>query len=139
MDQSLAVGRLQRARDLAGDFKGLSSFESAFFQAVFERFALEVLHYDVVDIVLVTDVVQHTDVGMIEAGDDFCLTLESRSGLGIDSRMCGQYLDGDDPVEPRIPGAIHLAHSPASGSRFDFIGTELMTIGKCHIIPRIDN
>ena len=57
-------------------------------QPVGERLAFEVLHHQVVDAVLLADVVDGADVGMVQGGGGAGLTLEARaaSGSGRDAR-----------------------------------------------------
>jgi len=41
--------------------------------------------------------------------------------LRIAGKMFGKNLDGNDAVEPRISGAMHLAHSAGADRGDDFV------------------
>jgi len=60
---------------------------------------------------LVADIVERTDVRMIQCGDRACFAIESfaQGRITRDSRW--QYLDGDGTIESRIARPIHLAHA----------------------------
>src|SRR5262249_7484523 len=58
-----------------------------------ERLALQVLEHEVVDPALVTDVVEHADVGVVEGRDRPRLALEALAQLGVPGEVLGQHLD----------------------------------------------
>ena len=64
----------------------------ALLQPVGERLAFEVLHHQVVDPVLLADVVERADVGMVEGGDGARLALEPRAAVGVLARCAGSTL-----------------------------------------------
>ena len=49
--------------------------------------------HQVVDSVLMTDVVQHADIRMIEIRDGLSFLLEALFAYGIRGKLCGQNLD----------------------------------------------
>src|SRR5262249_51751211 len=79
-----------------------------------------------------TYVVEHADVGMIEAGDGFGFALKALFANGISGELRGENLDGDAAVQPRIFGAIHFAHAASAERGDDFIGTKLCTRSEWH-------
>jgi hypothetical protein len=72
----------------------------SFVDAGGQRLALDVLHHDVPGDILISDVVEHADVRMIQRSHDAPLTLESRAQSCALWDMFGQDLDGDDAIEP---------------------------------------
>jgi hypothetical protein len=56
--------------------------------------------------VLVADVIESADVGMVQAGNGASLALEAFAQLGPVCETHGQHLDGDDTVEARVSGAV---------------------------------
>ena len=61
---------------------------------------------------------------MGDRGDGFCLALESRAPVGIDRKTLGKNLDRDVTVEPRIAGAVDLAHAAGPNGGLDFVRAE---------------
>ena len=59
---------------------------------------------------------------MIQAGDRFCLALESLAQFGAIRKMSRKNLNGDNSVEAGIAGFIDLTHSTRTDSREDFVG-----------------
>ena len=77
MHYAVAVGVVERVGDLNGVLQHLVQRQRALLQPVRQRFAFQVLHHQVVDSVLLADVVQRADVGMIQAGDGARFALEA--------------------------------------------------------------
>ena len=63
---------------------------------------------------------------MIERGDGARLLLET----------CGVFkrFDGDDPVEPRVPGAPDFTHPAGADQREDLVGTEGGSGSERHVL-----
>ena len=57
------------------------------------------------------------DVRMIQRGEDFRFALEPGEPLGIGRDRVGQDLDRDVPLQPRVGGAIDLAHPAGADVR----------------------
>jgi hypothetical protein len=55
------------------------------------------------------DVVQRTDVRVIEGGDGACFTFETRSSIRVGREPFTEKFDGDRTLEPRVSRSIHLA------------------------------
>ena len=73
---------------------------------------------------VVLDGVDGHDVGVVERSDGERLTPESLAAIGIGGRNLGQHLQGDIPLEPRVAGPVHLAHSAFAQRVNDFVGAE---------------
>ena len=69
------------------------------------------LHHRVRRLTLAADVVDRQDVGVAERRDDAGFALEARERLRVVGETLGEHLDRDVALQPRVPGAIHLAHS----------------------------
>jgi len=50
---------------------------TALFKTPGESLAVDILHYEIICVVLVADIMQYTNVRMIQAGDGLCLALEA--------------------------------------------------------------
>ena len=53
------------------------------------------------------------DVGVIELRDNLGLAAESGESVGVAGDRGRQRLDGDVAFEPGIPGTVDLPHAPA--------------------------
>ena len=69
---------------------------------------------------------------MREGGDRFRFALEAPESDGIVGDRGRDDLDRDIPSEPRIAGAIDLAHASGAERGQDFVGTEARASGQSH-------
>ena len=119
MNDSVTVRFIERVRNLKGVFERLLQRKRTLRQPIRERLALEVLHHDVVDVILAADlsavalakvdVVEGADVRMIQARNGARLLLEALAELGMLRKMLGEHFDGDDTIEAGVVGFINLA------------------------------
>jgi hypothetical protein len=63
------------------------------------------------------------DVGMIEGRECSCFALEAREPFGVAREGRRQNLQRNVTVQPRVAGAIHLAHAASADFGGDFIWT----------------
>ena len=103
-------------------FERLRQRQRAARRRLLERLALDVLHDQVVDVVLQADVVERADVRMIQAGDDLRFALKPLAAVRIVRQMFRQGLDRDGAVQAGVEGAIDLAHAARGDQRLDIIG-----------------
>ena len=64
--------------------------------------------------ILLANVVNGTDVGMIQGGRGLCLATEAAEGLRIARDFVRQELQGDKTVQARVLGLVHHAHAAAT-------------------------
>src|SRR5262245_17897442 len=102
-------------------------------QTMTQRFSLEELGDDVDLIVVRADVVDCDDVRVRQRGDRLRLALEPRAPLGVGGKAPGKDLDGDVAMQPRVAGAIDLAHSALAEEHHDFIGSESSSRRQSHV------
>ena len=95
-------------------------------------FPFEVLHDQVINAILVADVVEDADVGMIEAGDGLRFAFEPLAEYGVPGKVRGQNLNGDGSIETRIFGAIHFAHPTRADGRHNLVGSKSRPVGEMH-------
>ena len=74
--------------------------------------------------ILMTDVVQSTDVRMGKFGNGLRFALQALPQIRIGRETCGQYLDGNISFEPCVARSIYLAHTARAQRREDFVGAE---------------
>ena len=136
MDDALAVGLVQGVRDLDAVAQHLLGGERAPAQAIREGLALEVLHDQEVGAVLLADVEERADVGMVQAGHGPRFALEALAQVGVGREMLGQDLEGDGAVEPRVLRAVDLAHPARPEGGQDLVGPELGARFERHGFPK---
>ncbi len=124
MQDALAVRAVERIRDLAGALERLGKRQRPAGEPVGQRLAVEPLHDEEVDAVLVADVVQGADVRVVQRRDGARLTLEARAPLRRGRRLLAQDLDGDGTIEPRVPGVVHLSHAAGAQRPDDLVRSE---------------
>ena len=77
----------QRVGDLDSEAQDLVDGQRPLGEAIGQRLAFEVLQDEVVDAVLLADVVERADVGMVEGGDGAGLALEARAQVRVRGQM----------------------------------------------------
>jgi hypothetical protein len=97
-----------------------------------ESFSLEELRDEKDDLRLFAEVVNVQDVRMREGRDRAGFPFEPGERLRIPGEVIGQDLDSDFAVEPRIPGAIDLAHAARAQGREDLVRPETGADGNGH-------
>ena len=80
--------------------------------------------------VLLADVVDRDDIGVIKRGRELRFTCEALSGIEVD--VIRDELDGDDTAQAGIARAIDLPHSARAESADDLIRAEPSSWGKGH-------
>jgi hypothetical protein len=93
MDHALGVRRVERFGDLRRDDQGPFDGKRTGLQRIGERFAFEQLHDQEGDAVLIADVVERADGGVIQARDRARLTCETIEMYLFEPPGCGQNLD----------------------------------------------
>ena len=91
----LPVCLLQGTRDFYAVPQHLSGGQLTFVQPLLQSFAFQVLHHQIIDTVLATDVVQCANVGMGETGKSAGFTLKTLASLGTRIPAGGKDLDCD--------------------------------------------
>src|SRR6185369_3365861 len=89
-----------------------------------QRFAVQVLHDQELEIVLAADVVQRADVRMVEARDRARLALEALAAVRLPGGIGRQHLDRDDARDAGVESAIHLAHAATAKERDDLVRSQ---------------
>ena len=100
MDDARPVRALQRVGDLRAAGEQLGDGQRPALEAPGQGLALQVLHDEVDQVVLGSDVVEGADVGVVQRGDRAGLPLEARARLGGPGQLRGEELDGDHAVQP---------------------------------------
>ena len=113
MDDAQLVGGLQPHGGLAHPLDRLGGLDRvALLQQIAERRTVEVLHREEDRVALVTDVVDLRDVRVGDRGDGARLPQEQPAGLLVGGHVGAQRLDGDTPVQSRVPALVDHTHAP---------------------------
>ena len=113
-DPSIVSG-LQCARDLdrLADRFGLRDRTA-------QRHAVDVLEHEIAR----PDVVQLTDVRMVQGRDGPRFVFESTQAIRVIGDRRREHLDGDCAIEPRVAGFVDLTHPAGAKERDDFVRAE---------------
>ena len=98
---------------MASDEQGLD-FQRAAGDAVLQRQAVQKLHGDEGLAVLLADVVNGADVGMVQGGGGLGFALEAGEGLRVAGNFFGQEFQGDEAMQARVFGFVDDAHAAAA-------------------------
>ena len=131
------MSRVERVRDLRAEFQYLTEWQGAPLKPRRQRLAFDVLHHQVVDTVLMTDIVNDTDMRMVQTGNDLGFALEALFSSGIVRELRRENLDRDGTFEPCVASAVDLAHSTGAELRADFVGTEYCSGSQSHVGARL--
>jgi hypothetical protein len=123
-DAFVVRGR-QSSRDLHRDIDGLLHRHRAAGQSLPERGAFEQLRHDIRDAVARAEIVNREDVGVRKGRHRLRLAREPCETVGVTGYARRQNLDGDESIEPRVPGAIDLAHATGADRADDLIRSQL--------------
>ena len=82
--------------------------------AMLQRHAVQKLHGDEGLAVLLADVVDGADVGMIQRGSGPGFAAEAVQGLRVAGDLVGQELEGDEAMQPRVLGLVDHTHTAAA-------------------------
>ena len=83
---------------------------------------------------LVADVVQRADVGVVELGDGAGLALEAGAELRAGRQVGGQHLDRHVAAQAGVVGAVDLAHPARADRGDDLVRAEPRAGGERHPI-----
>lgn len=134
MDDVLAVGLVERFADLDRHAVDVGQRQRPARQPLRERFALDVLHDGVRRALVIADIVQGADVGVVEGGDGAGLALEALQGFGTAAEALREDLDGHNAIEPGVAGPVDLAHAAGAGGGNNLVGPQARAGSKRHLV-----
>ena len=115
VNDACAVRGIQRIGDLDAERQHRVHLQPAMpGDCLLQRGALQILHGDEGAAVLLADVMNGADVGMIQGGRGSSLALEPAQRLPVASQFVRQELQRDEAMEPRVLRFVHHAHSAAA-------------------------
>src|SRR5215469_4848968 len=99
---------------LDGNSEKLLEFHGAPGDSVLQRLAVEKLHGDKRRNVMIVNFVDGADVGMVQCGSSFCLSLKTVESLRILRHIVGQELQSRKAAELHVLGLVNDAHSASA-------------------------
>ncbi len=125
MDDARAVGAVERVANLIRDGECLVNRQApGTAKEVGERLPFEVLEHEIVEPALVADVVDRTDVRIVQRGNCACFVLEAPPRFRVRDERGREHLDGDRAIESRVASAVHLPHAARPELRDDLVRAE---------------
>ena len=120
-------GRVRRRQSVGDLGRNVDGFSKAEARAP-EGFPVHQLGNEIV----LPDVVEGDDVGMVERGDRAGFLLEAPAAIGVGGELRRQGLQGHLPAEPRVARPVHLAHAARAEKAKDFVRPEHRAGGQVH-------
>ena len=128
MHDAGAVRGGERLGDLTADLERLLDRQRPPRQALRQRLAFEELHDQEQSAAdfdrQLADVIQRTDVRVLEPRDAAGFALESLAANRIAGERRRHDLDRDRAIETRVGGAIHLSHAALADQAEHFVGSK---------------
>src|SRR5438445_9484696 len=81
---------------------------------MFQRHAIQKLHCNESLAILLPDIVDCADVGVIQCGCRLCLALETSQGLRVSGNIFWQEFECDKAMQPSVLGLVNHTHAPAA-------------------------
>jgi hypothetical protein len=121
---------LQSVADVAAVAQSLAERQRTLAKAIRETFAFQILHDQIADPVLRSDVVEMANVRVIQRRDGPGFAVKALFRHWIVGERLGKDLDRDGAIEAGVAGAIHLTHAARTQRGLNFIGTEFCARSK---------
>ena len=83
------------------------------------------------------DVMESTDVGVVQGADRMRFTLETFAPVGHVGETGGKNFQGDGAIEPRIGRAVDLTHAALANEGDDFVRAQAGTGAERHPVRNI--
>jgi hypothetical protein len=126
VDDPLAVGGLQRIRHLRSQLQQPLHLQRLAADPVLQGLAFHQLHHEEGVPLVLSDLVDHADVGMVEGRSGPCLTLETLEGVSAAGELLGQELHRHVAVEAHVLGFVYHTHpAPAEPPENSVMGQRL--------------
>ena len=121
----MLVGVLHGLGDLLEELRRVPRRQRAEVRPLVQALAVDEGHREVVLAVVLADLVDRHDVGMVEVGRRLGFAVEPLHVL-VRGELPGEdHLQGDRPVQLDLPGLVDHAHAAAGDLALDFVVAEL--------------
>ena len=122
--------------DLDGVFESGVERQATFLQPGGQRVAFHQFHDDVVDTVLFANIVERTDVRVVQAADGTGFSLEASTQMGVAGEMFWEDFDNDSAVQTRVDGGVHFSHTAGTELVADCVWTKASSFCERHTALR---
>ncbi len=124
MDDALRMGGGESLADLDRRAHRLREGQRPSAQPSRQRLAVEILHDEEVDPVVMAHLMEGTDARMRESRDGAGFVGKAHPAARIGCGVRRQHLDRDVAIEPRVAGPVDLAHPSGSDETLDLEDAE---------------
>jgi hypothetical protein len=114
VNDAFGVRSVQRIGNLDGQRQHQFGFHRLAGNAMFQIHAIQKLHCNERLAVLVVDLEDHTDVGMVQGRGSLCFTLKTSQSLCIAGDVIWQELQSHEAVQFYVFGLVDHAHASAA-------------------------
>jgi hypothetical protein len=114
MHDALGMRRIQRVRDIDCEAQQEIEFEGTAADAMLQGLAFKVLHNDEGSPILLSDIVDGTDVRMVETGSSLSFATKTRKKVLVGSDVLRKKLQGDKSAETSVFSLENNPHTPAT-------------------------
>ncbi len=136
MNNAVAMGRIERIRDLEGQRKHAISLERLSGNQLPQGDALEEFHGDESPACFLSDVVNGADVGLIQCRGGLGFALKTRQTLGIMCRVRRKKFQRHKTMQAGIFRFVHHTHSAATKFLNDAIMGDLAAFHVASLVGR---
>ena len=114
MHDPFAVGGVECVGDVDGKRQQGFQVQRTVADQVLERPAFEIFHDDEGTSVLLANVIDGADIGMVQARSGLGFAAKAAKGVRIVGDIIGKELEGDEAVQAQIFGLVDDAHPAAT-------------------------
>ena len=132
MNDSAFMSGVERLRDLSRDRKRFVERDRFACDPIGERRPLDELQHQRRDPLAFLEAVDGGDIRVIERRNRLRLTLEPGDPLGVGEERLRQNLQRDIASEPRVAGAVAVAHPARASEADDLVRAETSASSQSH-------
>ena len=132
MHDALLVCRRERIRERDAQLDDERDGQPARCQLAIQAVALDQLHRQESDAVLILDRIERDDIRVVEGRHDARLVFEARQAFGVGGHVRRQHLERDVTTEAPVARTVHLAHPARAEPGDDLVFAESGPRGNEH-------
>jgi hypothetical protein len=125
MDDAGAMRFVERSGNLHGVLERTDDRERSSRETNRQRLALDVLHHQEIDPLVMSDVVQRADVRVVQRRHGARLAFEALACVDIARDVGGQHLDRDGAIETGVARFVHVAHAAGADVRDECVRSDM--------------
>ena len=114
VDDAFGVSRVERVGNLDGEGQNQFGFHRSPADAMLQRHAIQKLHSDERLSVLLANVVDRADIGVIQGGSSLRFALKAAERLWVSGNFIGKELESDEAMQSRVLSLVDHAHAAAA-------------------------